>query len=248
MDKKKLGSAFGVAIVAAAVLAGMKHSTLTPAPDPAPAPEPASATVEIVAPTSVKVGELVVLSVEDSDARSFTWQVVPPTKHFMVIDGGKRAVFSSPDAGAYLFIVGAAKADSVDLKTHKLMVKSDEKPVPAPAPAPGSALAAKVRALADAVNSPAKKAEAAKLSHAFAGIAAAVSAGAISDPADIVSATKEATKTSLGTSLPAWTSFLQGLQSELKVMADAGKLPDAKAHAATWDEIAKALQAFAGSP
>lgn len=242
MDSKKAGSAIGAIICVAAVMASFKHGPDL-LPKPAPAPAPLSAAVEISAPAQAAVGELVVLSVEDSDASSFSWQVVPPTKHFMVIDDGRRAVFSAPNPGDYLFIVGAAKADSVDLKTHKLTVGA---PVPSPTPAPLGDLSAKVSAIA--ISTKLGKPDAVVISSSFENVAAAVSAGAMTDPADIVQATKKAVQASLGPNVPAATPFLQGLQAELKSQADAGKLPDAAAHAQAWREIAAALHVYAVGP
>ena len=240
MDTKKTGKAIGAIIAVAAILASLKHGpNVLPKPEPAPAP--VSAEVQITAPAQAAVGDLVVLSVEDSDASSFTWQVVPPTKHFMVIDNGRRAVFSSPTEGEYLFIVGAAKGDSVDLKTHKLVVGTS-----VPSPTPAGDLSSKVSSLA--VSTKLAKADATVISASFLSVASAVSAGAMTDPADIVKATKSAVQAALGPNAPAATPFLQGLQAELKAMANTGKLPDADAHAQAWREIAAALHVYAVSP
>ena len=244
MDSKKAGSAIGAIICVAAVMASFKHGPDI-LPKPAPAPAPISAAVEIQAPVKASVGELVVLSVEDSDASSFSWQVEPPTKHFMVIDNGRRAVFSAPNPGDYLFIVGAAKADSVDLKTHKLTVEGTSQ-APAPSPTPASDLGTKVSSLA--VSTKLDKANASTIATSFLSVASAVSAGAMTDPADIVKATKTAVQAALGPNAPAATPFLQGLQTELKAQADAGKLPDAAAHAQAWREIAAALHVYAVGP
>lgn len=244
MDSKKAGSAIGAIICVAAVLASFKHGPNL-LPKPAPAPAPISAAVEISAPAQAAVGELVVLSVEDSDASSFSWQVVPPTKHFMVIDNGRRAVFSAPNPGDYLFIVGAAKADSVDLKTHKLHVEGSV-PTPAPSPTPAGDLGTKISSLA--ASTKLDKANASTIATSFLSVASAVSAGAITDPADIVQATKQAVQSALGPNASAAMPFLQGLQTELKARADSGKLPDAAAHAQAWREIAAALHVYAVSP
>lgn len=244
MDSKKAGSAIGAIICVAAVMASFKHGPDI-LPKPAPAPAPISAAVEIQAPVKASVGELVVLSVEDSDASSFSWQVEPPTKHFMVIDNGRRAVFSTPTDGEYLFIVGAAKADSVDLKTHTITVEGTV-PTPAPCPSPVSDLSSKVSALA--ISTKLGKPDAVVISSSFENVAAAVSAGAITDPADIVQATKKAVQAALGPNAAAATPFLQGLQTELKAQAEAGKLPDAAAHAQAWREIAAALHVYAVGP
>lgn len=240
MDSKKAGSVIGAIICAAALMIGVKHGPSV-LPKPQPTPVPASASVEITAPAQAAIGDLVVLSVEDSDASSFSWQVEPPTKHFMVIDNGRRAVFSSPSPGDYLFIVGAAKADAVDLKTHKLTVRGS-----AVAPVAPGELTSKVASLASTTKL--AKSDASAIASSFLSVAAAASAGAMNDPADIVAATKKAVQAALGANITAATPFLQGLQVELKSMADGGKLPDAAAHAAAWREIAAALSAYAVTP
>lgn len=232
MDKKKWGSALGAIVVVAAVLAGVKHPAISPNPAPV-----IPASVDIQAPAEVGVGELVVLSVEGSDASSFSWQVEPPTKHFMVIDDGRRAVFSSGTPGDYLFMVAAAKGDKSDLQTHKLKVTSG-------APAPSDGLGSQVAQLAGQTGL--AKSDASTLATSFLSVSAAVSAGALTDPADIVEATKKAVNASLGDTKAA-TPFLQGLQSLLKAKSDAGQLPDAAAHVEAWRDIATALNAYAVS-
>ena len=244
VNSKKAGSAIGAIICVVAVMASMKHGPSV-LPKPAPTPAPISAAVEIQAPAQAAVGELVVLSVEDSDASSFSWQVVPPTKHFMVIDDGRRAVFSAPNPGDYLFIVGAAKGDTVDLKTHKLTIEGSV-PTPAPSPTPAGDLGTKVSSLA--ASTKLDKASASTIATSFLSVSSTVSAGALTDPADIVQATKKAVQAALGPNASAATPFLQGLQVELKAQADAGKLPDATAHAQAWREIAAALHVYAVSP
>jgi len=71
--------------------------------------DPNSIHLVIDAPTKVKAGDLVVLSVEESNAASFEWIVLPSTDNFLVIDQGRRAVFSCGEAGEFIFHCSSRK-------------------------------------------------------------------------------------------------------------------------------------------
>lgn len=209
-----------------------------PAPTPDPIPSN-KATVVIKAPAKVKAGELVVISVETSNATSFSWKVVPETNNFLVIEDGRRAVFSAGADGQFMFIVAAAKGDTVDVKTHIVTV------VGAPAPGPASDLNAKVASWCAKVESPSKRDEAVKLAQSFLSVSAVISTGM--SPADIVEATKKANADALGDNINNWLPFLEGLQAELKSQATAGQLADGAAHAKAWRAIGEALKTYAES-
>jgi len=211
-------------------------NTPTPTPEPIPSNK---ATVLIKAPAKVKAGELVILSVETSNATAFTWQVVPATKDFLVIDEGRRAVFSHGASGSFMFIVAAAKGDTVDVKTHIVSVTGPTNV------GPGTDLTAKVASWCVKIESPTKRDEALKLAQSFLSVSAVISTGMT--PADIVEATKKSNQDALGSNINLWLPFLEGLQLELKAQAAAGQLADAEAHAKAWRAIGEALKTYAES-
>lgn len=81
-----------------------------------------NAKIDLIAPTEVQIGELVILDASNSEAVSFIWKVIPETRDFQIIDDGRRAFFTSRRAGTYLFVVAAAKADGVDCVIHEIQV------------------------------------------------------------------------------------------------------------------------------
>ncbi len=81
-----------------------------------------NAKISLIAPTEVKIGELVILDASASEAVSFVWRVIPETRDFEIIEDGKRAFFTSRRPGTYLFVVAAAKADAVDCVIHEIQV------------------------------------------------------------------------------------------------------------------------------
>lgn len=203
-------------------------------PEPA---DPNAAKVVIKAPASVKAGDLVVLDVSGSNAMSFAWKVVPETANFLVIDGGKRAVFSNGTGGDFLFIVSAAKGDTVDVKTHTVKVDG-----PDGTPAPTD-IASKVAAWCEPVESPTKRDEALKLAQSFSSVAAVITPAMT--PEDIGEATKKSNRDALGENVTKWEPFLISLMGELQSQAEAGNLPDTEAHAKAWRSIAEGLKRYA---
>ena len=76
------------------------------------------------APSEGSIGELIELDASKSSATSFTWRVIPSTNNFRVIEKGKKLLFCSGETGEFLFILAAAKRDSVDCVVHRIMIKS----------------------------------------------------------------------------------------------------------------------------
>ena len=64
---------------------------------------------------------------------------------------------------------------------------------------------------------------------------------------DIINATAASNRKALGSQIDKWVPFLTALGAELKALDEAGKLPDAKAHADLWREISLALQQYANT-
>lgn len=78
--------------------------------------------ISLVAPIDCEIGELVVLDASASKAVSFEWKVKPKTPNFIIIENGKRAFFSSPRSGVFLFVVAGAKGDEVGCVLHEISV------------------------------------------------------------------------------------------------------------------------------
>lgn len=85
-----------------------------------------TAKIDLAAPAEAQIGELVTLDASNSEAVSFVWKVIPKTQDFKIIDDGKRAFFTSRKAGVYLFVVAAAKDDTVDCVIHEIRVTVED--------------------------------------------------------------------------------------------------------------------------
>lgn len=192
--------------------------------------------LEMVAPTKVKVGDLVVLSVEESNAVNFEWKVLPSTDNFLVIDRGRRAVFSSGNPGEFTFVVAAAKQDQVAVIIHKIQVIGEAR----------SDFASQVVALCEKVASPSKRDDVLLLSQSFASVAIAMEQGKLSTPAEIAEATRQSNQQALGERLSDWEPFAKGLAALLFDLNKAGKLSTPDEHVAIWKEISTVLRAYAG--
>lgn len=198
--------------------------------------EAVAAKVVLKAVDKAKVGQLVVFDVSDSTATSFKWETRTKLTNFLVIEGGKRAVFSAEVGGEYTFVIAAAKADTVDVVIHTVKV--------AGAPTtPGDDLATKVASWSEPVASPTKRDDAMKLAQSFSSLAAVIKPEMT--PEDIIEATKSSNRDALGDNLKHWAPFLDGLGAEMTKLADAGQLNDAEAHKKVWKSIADALGEYA---
>lgn len=199
-----------------------------------PVLDPHEAAIVLVAPDQVGASQLVVLDVSGSIADSYKWEVVPASPNFMVIDGGKRAVFSAA-SGEYLFIVAGAKDGTVDVKIHKLKIE---------ATVPSNTLKAKVMDWAKQINSPSKRDDLIRLSQSFSSIASTVAVGGLT-PENILDATKASNQKALGASLSYWQPLFDQLAADLKARAEAGELTDAESHVKAWNAIAEGLAEYA---
>jgi predicted secreted protein len=195
-----------------------------------------AARVVLKAPDKAKVGQLVILDVSESTAASFKWELRTKSTNFLVIENGKRAVFTAEVGGEYTFVIAAAKGDTVDVVIHTVKV--------AGAPAtPGDDLPAKVASWSEPVTSPTKRDDALKLAQSFSSLAAVIKPEMT--PEDIIEATKSSNRDALGDNLKHWAPFLDGLGSEMTKLSSAGQLNDAEAHKRVWKSIADSLGAYA---
>lgn len=183
--------------------------------------------------SEAQVGDLVVISVEDSNAASFKWMVTPSTDNILVIDDGKRIVFSSGVLGKYTFTVACALGDTVDLASHTVDIVPPAEPL--------SELASKITSWCELINSSNKRDECLALSQSFSSIATLIEAGNLLTADEIVAATSLSNKAALGDSLELWQPFRDGLVKHLTEIAAEGKLSDPASHTKVWREIAESL-------
>ena len=254
IKKSQVGTIAGILIALVIGAGAVKFNPdAQPAPLPAPAVapvipdaapsvvtpqvvDPNQAQVVFYAPAEVRIGQLVVIDVSASNASSFDWQVVPETQNFIVIDEGRRAVFSSETAGDYLFVVGAAKGETVDVASHRIRVGSG-------GAQPTANIASKVPDWCGKVQSPSKRDEALRLSQSFASVAAIVTPSM--QASDIVAATVKSNRDALGSNIKNWEPFLAQLQVELEARVADGSLSNADSHIKAWREISQALAEYA---
>jgi hypothetical protein len=205
--------------------------------------DPEAPNVVINAPKVVQVGDMIVVDVSGSNGAGFDWEVIPaPPSVRLFNDGQVMCAATGPKAGKYLFIVSCARDGRSNVKTHVVNVRGNEPPVP---DKPGVNVASKVRGWCEGIESPTQRDDAMKLAQAFASLATVIEGGAFENPAELVIATKAATKGALGANLKHWLPLLDGLMVELKAMAQAGMLQDISAHAPVWKAVAQGLNEYA---
>jgi hypothetical protein len=189
----------------------------------------------------VKIGQLARLAVTKSAGKTFKWVVIPEGVDFEVYNNGQNVIFSSGTPGSFTFVVACANGDAVDMKIVVIVVGEGEVVNPInPTPLPAG-LAGKVAEWTNLVTSPAKKAEAARLSVSFASIQAEIQSGKLTTAEEIIAATKAANQGALGSSIAVWVPFLERLQLEMRTQAESGLLVTPDQHAKMWGEIAAGL-------
>lgn len=203
-----------------------------------PVDNPEMAKLVVTGPTHVKTGDLVVISVENSRAASFKWVVMPSTDNFLVIDNGKRVVFSSGVGGEFKFVVACGLGDSCDVAVHTVTVIGE------PA-TPADNLVSKIALWCKQIQSDSKRDECLALAQSFSSVALVMEGGTLTTPSDIVKATFKSNQDALGDSLDAWLPFRKGLSKELTRMAEAKELTDAASHVKVWKAVAVALREYA---
>jgi len=204
----------------------------------------AKAEIIIEGPKEVAVGQLARLDVTKSAGGTFKWKVLPEGVDFEVYDDGRKVIFSSGTPGDYVFIVACANDNDVDVKVLTIRV-GEGSPVTPPGPpnppAPSAGLSGKVVDWANLVTSPNKKAEAQKLAESFTKVRQDIVNGQLATAEQIIVATKDSNRAALGNSLALWVPFLEKLQKEMQLQAEAGVLVTPEQHAKVWGEIAAGL-------
>ena len=177
------------------------------------------------APSTGSIGELIELDASKSSATSFTWRVIPETPNFKIIEKGKKLLFCSGETGTFLFIIAAAKRDSVDCIVHTIIIKG--------APVINT-LVKRVRSWLPK-NSDSKILE--KLAKSFERVASA----GHTDVAVLVKTTALSNRGILGSDLEEWTPFLQSLSAYLKENYIEATVED---HLELWFKLAAALRSL----
>jgi hypothetical protein len=224
----------------------MEHKTITAEPTPATRyvesdgftlpvagqDEAPADGIILEAPELADVGELVRFDASQSTV-NLTWQILPYTEDFEVIEGGKRAFFSSRVPGQYLVIIAGAKGDQPYLQHFTIIVDGgDFQPGPLTL---SRKVAAMVRKVKDYEG---KHADAARLAANFR--------KAVSTPdlniETILNDTAVGNSAALGENQAAWEPFLVDLGGELDSFIDAGELNTLDQYKAVWLEIADGIE------
>lgn len=192
----------------------------------------AEAKIVLVAPASVRVGELVRFDVSESVADSFKWLLVPQTPDFEVYADGKRAVFSARIEGEYQFIVACAKNGTVDVVTHVVRV------VGPPSMPTTDSLAEWIPFWNWAEMLPREECE--LLAASFEEIASRKDE--LQSPEDWLRATSESNRKVLGSRIKAWKPMLDKIGKVLQKRASSGAMTTPEEHAKAWLEVAEGLR------
>jgi len=164
--------------------------------------------IQVTAPETYSVGELVVLDASKSTVKDLSWVIFPETADFKV--DGRRAYFSSKTAQTYTVIISGTNGKTVEsvvvtLKTSTLT------PTPTPAP-PNDPFNSKIKSwLPDGYT----KAAAYRLSQSFRSVAA-ISKNSFNDLEAMLLATAYSNRVALGDDLSQWEPFLDKLSKELE--------------------------------
>jgi hypothetical protein len=80
------------------------------------------------------------------------------------------------------------------------------------------------------------------LANSFSSMAAAIAAGTLSKPQDILSQTRFSNNEALGASVDAWKKWGECLSDALSLLHETGKLKTPEDYRVAWEEIAAGLR------
>ena len=221
--------------------------------------------VVVVKPETVRVGQLVILSLKitnDASPEAITgaqveWKTNPETNNFLVIDDGQRAVvcFEKPGSthrfAVAVHVDGILKLEFFDITvegaapTPKPVDPVD--PVDPVVPTPGDFDGLHAKVLASVASVSTNPVDVQALASAFRTIALATDSGQYNTVGEMIIATSTATKKALGGNLNDWAVFRATLSTELQRLNREGKLVTVQHHSSAWKLIAKALTEHANS-
>jgi hypothetical protein len=188
------------------------------------------------APEKCEIGELIRLNATESNVDGLTWQILPSTPDFEIIEDGRRAFFSARAESAgqsFLVIIAGAKGGKPYLTHHTIEVIGE-----APTPGPES-LGTKVRGWVHGVKEyENRKTHALALAGVFRKLA---EAGDIKVE-QMLEATATANSAVLGEDLDKWLPLLEPIGKELDTLTAAGKLSTREEYKAVWLSIAEGIE------
>lgn len=191
----------------------------------------------IQAPDECEVGELVRIDATKSDVDHFTWQIIPATPDFEVIEDGRRGLLSARIASAgqsFLIIISAAKklddGSVVSYLQHHTIDVLGEAPEPGP-----ENISTRVRRWTREVEDyPKREAHALALAQVFRKLGTAEDITVD----QILQATATANTAVLGEDLERWMPFLKPLGEEL----DTIELETREQYKDVWLKIADGIE------
>lgn len=198
--------------------------------------EPDGAGIVLRAPDDCEVGELVRFDAADSDVTGLTWQILPSTPDFEIIEDGRRAFFSARAESAgqsFLVIVAGAKDGKPFLTHHTIDVIGV-----APDPGPETLSTVVRRWVRNVDDYEGRKAHGLALSGVFRKLASADDIAVD----QILEATATANSAVLGDHLDDWIPFLEPLGKELDKLTAEGKLSTRADYKAAWTAIADGIE------
>lgn len=189
----------------------------------------------IEAPIEAQPGELVILEAKIA-AASYTWKVIPDNENYKIIEDGKKLIFSSQYPGQYIFVLAAAKGDTVDMIVHTINIVVYE-PEPEPAPIVEPAVDTFIELVKTWLPEDYEHNEPMLLSRSFELVALI----GHDDIDKFLKVTALSNRTSLGEELDKWKPFLEKVSQYCKEnLAE----KDIDAHIEFWLELAKALRSL----
>jgi hypothetical protein len=209
----------------------MEHKTITAEPTPATRyVESDGFTLPVAGQDEAPADGIILEAPELADVGEL---ILPYTEDFEVIEGGKRAFFSSRVPGQYLVIIAGAKGDQPYLQHFTIIVDGgDFQPGPL-------TLSRKVAAMV-------RKVEKYDGKHADAARLAANFRKAVNSPDanidTILNDTAVGNSAALGDNQGKWEAFLVDLGGELDSFIDAGELETLDQYKSVWLEIADGIE------
>jgi len=207
--------------------------------------------VAIEGPKESAPGDLVILSAKATGAKNYAWTLANSTKTFLPVEGGTKAIFASGAAGKYIFILAASDETSLGQVKHEVTIGTPEPeppPIPPPPPTPPTPSFPDGRfklsafTYAETLKLPVnvRKATSGPVASNFRSMAAAIAAGAVTDPQAVCDKTAEMNVQTMGTYRPQFEPWLKAMEKELDRLADQG-LVSGEDYRVAWLEIADGL-------
>lgn len=204
---------------------------------------------QIIGPTEVEPGDLVILRLDVPESAKVDWQAFGQAEklsNWAALEDGRVVVFASRTAGVYNFVCAVWDGEQIDLLLHRVE-NGDGGPQPdppGPSPTPSGWEAWTTRTAESLVDSSNRAAEAQAIAQAMRSVVSSVRGGEFSDAREARESLRAATRARLG-SVPAierWQAFSDAVDERLDAEAGSGEL-SLQEYATIWEAIAKGLEA-----